>query len=170
MRLLIVLLAAVVTLSAQTTPYAPKQTDRPDGITGDEPGFQPIFDGKTIDRLGRQSAYWRAEDGIARWRDHCRTRDQEQYVRRSGGRAAERLRAEARLPDHSRRQQRHQLPERGRSRSGHSREHVRDEGLSVRSRRQKALPGNNYEEKGRLFLAVRGQMTHVVGDRPPIVI
>ena len=29
--------------------------------------------------------------------------------------------------------------------------------------------GNNYEEKGRLFLGVRGQMSHVVGGRPPIV-
>jgi hypothetical protein len=31
-------------------------------------------------------------------------------------------------------------------------------------------PGNNYEEKGRLFLAVRGQMTHVVGGRVPVVL
>jgi hypothetical protein len=35
---------------------------------------------------------------------------------------------------------------------------------------RKAYAGNNYEEKGRLFLAVRGQMTRVVGGRPPIVI
>jgi hypothetical protein len=30
--------------------------------------------------------------------------------------------------------------------------------------------GNNYEEKGRLFLAVRGQVTHVTGTRKPIVL
>jgi Domain of Unknown Function (DUF1080) len=30
--------------------------------------------------------------------------------------------------------------------------------------------GINYEEKGRLFLAVRGQMTRVVGGRPPVVV
>jgi len=30
--------------------------------------------------------------------------------------------------------------------------------------------GQNYEEKGRLFLATRGQLTHVVGDRKPIVL
>ena len=35
---------------------------------------------------------------------------------------------------------------------------------------QKRYSGNNYEEKGRLFLAVRGQMTRVVGGRPPIVV
>ena len=26
------------------------------------------------------------------------------------------------------------------------------------------------EEKGRLFLAVRGQMTHVAGGRPPVLV
>ena len=35
---------------------------------------------------------------------------------------------------------------------------------------RKVYVGNNYEEKGRLFLAVRGQLTHVVGGRPPIVL
>ena len=34
----------------------------------------------------------------------------------------------------------------------------------------KRYSGNNYEEKGRLFLAVRGQITHVVGGRPPIIL
>ncbi|MEP6915596.1 MAG: DUF1080 domain-containing protein, partial [Acidobacteriota bacterium] len=28
----------------------------------------------------------------------------------------------------------------------------------------------NYEEKGRLFLAVRGQVTRVVGGRPPVLL
>ena len=28
----------------------------------------------------------------------------------------------------------------------------------------------NYEEKGRLFLATRGQITHVVGTQKPIVV
>ena len=30
--------------------------------------------------------------------------------------------------------------------------------------------GQNYEEKGRLFLATRGQMTHVIGVRKPVVL
>jgi hypothetical protein len=30
--------------------------------------------------------------------------------------------------------------------------------------------GNNYEEKGRLFLAVRGQLTKIVGGRPPVLV
>src|SRR6185295_11713143 len=34
---------------------------------------------------------------------------------------------------------------------------------------QNRYTGNNYEEKGRLFLAVRGQVTHVTGTRTPVV-
>src|SRR5438477_9113848 len=35
---------------------------------------------------------------------------------------------------------------------------------------QNRYTGQNYEEKGRLFLATRGQITHVVGGRKPIVL
>jgi hypothetical protein len=35
---------------------------------------------------------------------------------------------------------------------------------------QNRYTGQNYEEKGRLFLAVRGQMTHVTGGRKPIIL
>ena len=31
-----------------TQPYVPKQSDRPELISGDEPGFTPIFDGKSL--------------------------------------------------------------------------------------------------------------------------
>ena len=30
--------------------------------------------------------------------------------------------------------------------------------------------GQNYEEKGRLFIATRGELTHVVGGRKPMVL
>lgn len=30
--------------------------------------------------------------------------------------------------------------------------------------------GNNYEEKGRLFVALRGQLTRITGGRPPVVL
>src|SRR5207248_2583497 len=35
---------------------------------------------------------------------------------------------------------------------------------------QNNYTGQNYEEKGRQFLATRGQMTHVVSGRKPIVL
>src|SRR5258708_12308478 len=33
-----------------------------------------------------------------------------------------------------------------------------------------AYTGQNYEEKGRLFLALRGQMTHVLSGQKPIIL
>jgi hypothetical protein len=35
---------------------------------------------------------------------------------------------------------------------------------------QNRYTGQNYEEKARLFLATRGQMTHVVGGRKPVLL
>jgi len=35
---------------------------------------------------------------------------------------------------------------------------------------QNMYTGQNYEEKGRLFLATRGQMTHVTGGRKPLIL
>ena len=35
---------------------------------------------------------------------------------------------------------------------------------------QNRYTGQNYEERGRLFLALRGQMTHVLGGRKPIIL
>src|SRR5665811_2450027 len=43
--------------------YVPKQSDRPEPPTGDEPGFRPIFDGKTLAGWEGDPKYWRVEDG-----------------------------------------------------------------------------------------------------------
>lgn len=42
----------------------PKQSDRPELISGEEPGFQAIFDGKTLNGWEGDSTYWRVEDGV----------------------------------------------------------------------------------------------------------
>ena len=46
-----------------TTPYTPRQADRPSTIEGDEAGFQPIFDGKTLTGWEGNPTYWRVENG-----------------------------------------------------------------------------------------------------------
>ena len=51
---------AAVPLAAQ---YVPKQSGRPEPATGDEPGFRPIFDGKTLAGWEGDPKYWRVEDG-----------------------------------------------------------------------------------------------------------
>src|SRR5260370_20745966 len=50
-----------IQLAAQT--YVPKQSDRPEPATGDEPGFTPMFDGKTLSGWEGDPKYWRVDDG-----------------------------------------------------------------------------------------------------------
>src|SRR5260370_18675622 len=56
-------LLGALALSAQQT-YVPKQSDRPEPASGDEPGFKLIFDGKTLDGWEGDPKYWRVEDGL----------------------------------------------------------------------------------------------------------
>src|SRR5690606_27782470 len=48
---------------APTTPHTPRQSDRPSALEGDEPGFQRIFDGQTLDGWEGDATYWRVEGG-----------------------------------------------------------------------------------------------------------
>ena len=60
------LLAGIGTLIAQQgsgEKYVPKQSDRPSPIDGDEAGFKPIFDGKTLKGWEGDPKYWCAENG-----------------------------------------------------------------------------------------------------------
>ena len=43
--------------------YIPKQSDRPEPLAGDEPGFSSIFDGKTLTGWEGNPRYWRVADG-----------------------------------------------------------------------------------------------------------
>src|SRR5262245_64779190 len=43
--------------------YVPKQSDRPEPPAGPEPGFKPIFDGKSLDGWEGNPRYWRVENG-----------------------------------------------------------------------------------------------------------
>ena len=50
-------------LLAQQEPYKPKQSDRPEALAGEEPGFRSIFNGKNFDGWEGDPVYWRVEDG-----------------------------------------------------------------------------------------------------------
>src|SRR5262249_36490472 len=43
--------------------YVPKQSDRPETIEGDEPGFRSIFNGRNFDGWSGDPKYWRVENG-----------------------------------------------------------------------------------------------------------
>jgi len=150
--------------------YVPRQSDRPEGITGDEPGFQPIFDGKTLDGWEGDPRYWRVEEGamvgeitpdtviksntFIIWRGG-KPRDFElklDYRISAGGNSGINYRSVV-VPDLV-------TPSNKFAMRGYQ--------CDIDGRKNYA--GQNYEEKGRLFLAVRGQVTHVVGGRKPVIL
>lgn len=165
--------ACVLTLSAraqQSTTYVPKQSDRPESIKGDEPGFAPIFDGKTLARWEGNATYWRVENGALVGEITAATVIKSNtFIVWRGGRPKDfELKLDYRI-----------TPE-GNSGINYRSTIVPDpvtpenqfamRGYQCDLDGRKRYPGNNYEEKGRLFLAVRGQMTRVVGGRPPVLV
>ena len=155
---------------AQPPPYTPKQSDRPSPLEGDEPGFQPIFDGKTLAGWEGDPTYWRVEDGslVGEITPATVIKSNTFIVWRNGRPKDFELKLDYRI-----------TPE-GNSGINYRSAVVADpvtpanrfamRGYQFDLDGRKRYAGNNYEEKGRLFLAVRGQMTHVVGGRPPIVL
>ena len=153
-----------------TSAYVPKQSDRPEALSGDEPGFKPIFDGKTLAGWEGDPKYWSVVDGVMTgeitpatiiksntfliWRGGA-PKDFElkvDYRITSGGNSGVNYRSVV-VPDTV-------IPE--------NRFAMRGYQCDIDG--QNRYTGNNYEEKGRLFLAVRGQVTHVTGTRTPIVL
>jgi len=162
------------TLAAQqqppAAPYVPKQSDRPEAMAEGEPGFQPIFDGKTLAGWEGNPAYWRVENGsIVGEITPATVIKSNTFVIWRGGRPKDfELKLDYRI-----------TPE-GNSGVNYRSTVVPDpvtadnkfamRGYQCDLDGRKMYPGNNYEEKGRLFLAVRGQMTHVVGGRVPVLL
>ena len=156
-------------LAAQA-PYTPKQSDRPEPFTGDESGFKSIFDGKTLSGWEGDPKYWRAADGIMVGEITPETviKSNTFIVWRGGTPADFELKVEYRITT-----------------GGNSGINYRsviapdkvtpDNKFAMRGYQcdidgQGRYTGNNYEEKGRLFLAVRGQMTRVTGTRTPVIL
>ena len=100
--LLIGLSIAAQSPAPPAQPYTPRQSDRPAPLEADEPGFQAIFDGKTLTGWEGDPKYWRVENGVARRRDHARDGHQEQHLHHLARRQAAGFRAQARLPHHRR--------------------------------------------------------------------
>jgi len=165
-----VVLLALPSLVAVDNTYVPKQSDRPRPATGDDPGFMSIFDGKTLTGWKGDPAYWRVENGaIVGEITPEKLLKSNTFVIWQGGRPKDfELKLDYRI-----------------SASGNS-------GINYRSRvvadkvtpsnefamrgyqcdldGRKRYAGNNYEEKGRLFLGERGQLTRVVGGQPPLIV
>jgi hypothetical protein len=162
--------ACLPALAQQPPPFQPKQSDRPEAITGDEPGFRALFNGKNLDGWEGDPKYWRVEDGnlvgeitpqtvvksntFIIWRGG-RPKDFElkvDYRMTAGGNSGINYRSVV-VPDPV-------TPSNKFAMRGYQAD---IDGKNV-------YTGQNYEEKGRLFLGTRGQVTHVLGDRKPVIL
>jgi hypothetical protein len=151
-------------------PYKPKQSDRPEPASGDEAGFKLLFDGKTMDGWEGDPKYWRIENGILTGEVTPQTllKSNTFIIWRGGAPKEFELKADYRITAG------------GNSGINYRSVVVADPvtpGNKFAMRGYQAdidggnkYTGQNYEEKGRLFLAQRGQVTHVVGGRKPIIL
>ena len=155
-------------MSAQD--YVPKQTDRPAAMQGDEPGFKSIFDGKTLNGWEGDSKYWRVADGsmIGEITPETLIKSNTFIIWRGGTVKDFELKVDYRFS------------EQGNSGINYRSVVVADpvtpsnrfamRGYQCDLDARNRYTGNNYEEKGRLFLALRGQMTRVTGTLIPVVV
>src|SRR5882724_8161503 len=155
---------------ASSQDYVPKQSDRPEPLTGDEPGFKSIFDGKTLSGWEGDPKYWRVADGcmVGEITPETIIKSNTFIIWRGGEPADFELKVDYRITAG------------GNSGVNYRSQIVPDKvtpenkfamrGYQCDIDGQNRYTGNNYEEKGRLFLAVRGQMTHVTGVRKPTVL
>jgi hypothetical protein len=150
--------------------YVPKQSDRPQPLEGDEPGFHSMFDGKTLDGWEGDPKYWRAAGGIMTGEitPETRVRSNTFLIWRGGQPEDFELKVDYRITS-------------GGNSGVNYRSVVVPDAVTPENRfamrgyqcdidGQNRYTGNNYEEKGRLFLAVRGEVTHVTGTHPPAVV
>ena len=150
--------------------YVPKQSDRPEAIEGDEAGFIPIFDGQTLDGWEGDPTYWRVENDslVGEIAPQTVVRSNTFIIWRGGRPQDFELKLDYRI-----------TPE-GNSGINYRSAIIPDpvtpenqfamRGYQCDLDGKKRYSGNNYEEKGRRFLALRGQVSRVVGGRPPILL
>jgi hypothetical protein len=162
-------LAGAIAAAARAQ-YVPKQSDRPEALSADEPGFTSIFDGKTLSGWEGDPKYWRVSDGVMTGEITPATliKSNTFLIWRGGSPRNFELKVDYRITS-------------GGNSGINYRSVVVPDAVTPSNRfamrgyqcdidGQNRYTGNNYEEKGRLFLAVRGQMTRVTGTRTPIVL
>lgn len=148
----------------------PKQSDRPEPVSGEEPGFTSIFDGKTLDGWEGDPKYWRVADGAMLGEITPETVIKSNtFIIWKGGTVADfELKVDYRIS------------EGGNSGINYRSVVIPDKvtpsnrfamrGYQCDIDAQNRYTGNNYEEKGRLFLGVRGQVTRVTGKSKPVIL
>lgn len=154
----------------QAEPYVPKQSDRAEPLAGEEPGFASIFDGKTLNGWEGDQKYWRVDNGemVGEITPDTLIKSNTFLIWRGGEPDDFELKVDFRITSG------------GNSGINYRSVVVPDpvtpsnrfamRGYQYDMDGQRRYTGNNYEEKGRMFLAERGQLTRVTGKRKPILL
>jgi hypothetical protein len=155
-------------LAAQS--YVPKQSDRPEPLSGEEPGFQSIFDGQSLKDWEGDPTYWRISEGnmVGEITPQTTIKSNTFIIWRGGTPADFELKVDYRITAGGNSGINYRsvvIPDRVTPANKFAMR-----GYQCDIDGQNRYTGNNYEEKGRLFLAVRGQVTRVTGTRPPIIL
>jgi hypothetical protein len=164
------LAAGVAGQSLLNAQFVPKQSDRPKARTADEPGFKSMFDGKSLAGWEGDQKYWRVADGVMLGEITPETviKSNTFIIWRGGSPKDFELKVDYRITSG------------GNSGINYRSVVVPDKvtpsnqfamrGYQCDIDGQNRYTGNNYEEKGRLFLAERGEVTHVTGTEPPAIL
>jgi hypothetical protein len=164
------ILCALSAAAAHAQSYVPKQSDRPERQEGDGDGFKPIFDGKTLQGWDGDPKYWRVADGAITGEITPETVVKSNtFIIWNGGQPKDfELKLDYKIT--------------GAGNSGiNYRSIVIPDPVTPSNRfamrgyqcdidGQNRYTGQNYEEKGRLFHALRGQVTRRVEGRKPILL
>ena len=150
--------------------YVPKQSDRPEPLAGEEAGFEDIFDGKTLKGWEGDPKYWRVEGGamVGEITPETVIKSNTFIIWRGGEPADFELKVDFRITS-------------GGNSGINYRSVVAPDKVTPSNKfamrgyqcdidGENRYTGNNYEEKGRLFLAVRGQVTRVTGTAKPVIL
>jgi hypothetical protein len=161
---------AALRLEAQDLPYAPKQSDRPEPLDGEEPGFTNIFNGRTLDGWEGDPKYWRVEDGemVGEITPETVIKSNTFIVWQGGAPADFELKVDFKITSGGNSGINYRsvvVPDKV---TPANRFAMRGYQCDIDGARR--YTGNNYEEKGRLFLAVRGQVTRITGTRKPVLL
>src|SRR3954454_12990426 len=150
--------------------FQAKQSDRPEAITGDEAGFRPLLNGRNLEGWEGDPKYWRVEDGnlVSEITPETVVKSNTFIIWRGGRPGDFELKVDYRMTAG------------GNSGINYRSVVVPDpvtptnkfamRGYQFDIDGANRYTGQNYEEKGRLFHALRGQVTHVVGGQKPILL
>jgi hypothetical protein len=157
--------AATSQTPVQPYPFAPPPGPQisPHPLVDSNQGFQPVFDG-TLKNWDGDPQYWRVENGIlvGEVTPNNLLKQNSFLIWRGGAPKDFELKAEFRISEHGN--------------SGINYRSVEISGTKWLLRGYQAdidgadkYTGQNYEERGRTFLAMRGQVTHVDASGPTVI-